>query len=66
MFATPTTDSVSAGRTRWQAESKIVTSAALLPMGTEKPNGSQPSQTENTISMTSPNQNVGVDASTKQ
>ena len=66
MFATPTTESVSAGSARWCNASASVTSAADTPMGTEKPNGNQPSHTENTMRNTSPSQNVGTDASRKQ
>lgn len=66
MFATPTTESVSAGRARWCSASASVTSAADTPMGTENPNGNQPSHTENTMRNTSPSQNVGTDANRKQ
>ena len=44
MFATPTTESVSAGSARWCIASASVTSAADTPMGTENPNGNHPSQ----------------------
>ena len=48
----------------WRAASAKVTSEAATPRGTENPKGNHPSPTENTMSATSPSQNVGVDAST--
>ena len=66
MLATPVTESVSAGSTRWCAASESVTSAADTPMGTENPMGNHPSCTAKIIRMSKPSQNVGVDASRKQ
>ena len=49
-----------------RATSIVVTSDAVLPMGTEKPTGNHPKATENTMSATRPSQKVGVAAITKQ
>ena len=64
MFATPTKDSVSAGSTMHCSCCSTVTCDAGTPMGTENPNGNQPNATLNTMSISSPSQNVGVEAST--
>ena len=63
MLATPMIESVRAGSTMWCRVSAKVTSAADFPMGTENPKGNHPSHTENTMSITSPSQNVGTEAS---
>ncbi len=66
MLATPTSESVSAGSAMWRSASAKVTSAERVPMGAENPMGNHPSPTPSATSSTSPTQNVGIDASTKQ
>ena len=60
MFATPVMLRVSAGRMAWYSRSARVMLPASTPMGTDNPTGSQPSQTEKTISSRSASQNAGV------